>query len=102
VLLRNHSQNVTRKKNSFLDKLNRFTVNFWSKDQYEYFIKIRVSQAEALKERVAGHITQEQLKLLNDFILLEKTSGLERKKLFLQNKFYRSTIWHTIKMIARA
>ena len=102
VLLRNHAQNVTRKKNTLSDKLKRFSTNFWSKDQYEYFIRIRVSQAKALKVRVENHITQEQLKLLNDFILLEETSGLQRKKLLLQNKFYRSTFWHTLKMIARA
>jgi len=102
LLLRNHTQNVTRKKNSLSDKIKRFSSNFWSKDQYEYFIQIRVNQAKALKERVENHITQEQLKLLNDFILLEKTSGLQRKKLFLQHKFYRTTFWHTLKMIARA
>lgn len=102
LLLRNHTQNVTRKKNSLSDKLKRFHSNFWSKEQYEYFIQIRVNQAKALKERVKNHITQEQFKLLNDFILLEKTSGLQRKKLFLQHKFYRTTFWHTFKMIARS
>lgn len=102
LLLRNHTQNVTRKKNSLSDKLKRFHSNFWSKEQYEYFIQIRVNQAKALKERVKNHTTQEQFELLNDFILLEKTSGLQRKKLFLQHKFYRTTFWHTFKMIARS
>ena len=102
LLLRNHTQNVTRKKNSLSDKLKRFSTNFWSKDQYEYFISIRVNQAKALKERVGNNITKDKLELLNKFIQLENTSGLQRKKLFLQNKFYRSTFWHTLKMIARA
>ena len=102
VLLRNHAQNVTRKKNTLSDKLKRFSTNFWSKDQYEYFISIRVNQAKALKERVGNNITKDKLELLNKFIQLENTSGLQRKKLFLQNKFFRSTFWHTLKMIARA
>ena len=102
VLLRDHAKNVTRKKNSFTDKLKRFTSNFLSKEQYEYFIKIRVSQARALKERVAACATPQQLDLINNFILLEKTRGIPRKKIFLHHKFYRTTFWHTLKMIARA
>lgn len=102
LLLRNHSQNVTRKNNSLSDKITRFSSNLLSKKQYEYFIKIRVNQAKALKDRLANHITPEKQKLLNDFILLEETKGLARQKLFLQNQFFRTTFWHTFKMIARA
>jgi len=100
--LRTHSQNVTRKKNSLQDKLKRFSGNFLTKNTYEYFIRIRVAQAKALKERIAGQLTPEQLKLLDDFILLENTKGYLRKRIFLHNKFFRTTFWHTFKMIARA
>lgn len=102
VLLRNHGNNVTRKQNSVSDKVKRLSSNFLSKDQYEYFIKIRVAQAKALKERLEKDINQEQRTLLNNFIQLDTTNGWARKKLFLQNKFFRTTFLHTFKMIARS
>ena len=102
VLLRNHRENVTRKKNSFSDKLKRFTTNFLSKDEYEYFIKIRAEQAKALFERNTNYKTKQQKEALGQFIQLGETKGFSRKKIFLENKFFRTTFWHTFKMIARA
>ncbi|MFN8295973.1 MAG: glycosyltransferase family 2 protein [Chitinophagales bacterium] len=102
VLLRNHSENVTRKKTSFTDKLKRFTGNFLSKDEYEYFIKIRVNQAKALLENHQNHLNKLQIETIQHFIQLESTRGFSRKKLFLQYKFFRTTFWHTFKMITRA
>lgn len=102
VLLRFHAQNATQFNHTLMDKLKRFTTNFLSKEQYEYFIKIRVNQAKALKERTANNISEQQSDLIDKFILLEKTNGFRRKKLLLRYKFYRTTFWHTFKMIARA
>ncbi len=102
ILLRNHTENVTRKKSSLTDKLNRFTINFLSKKEYEYFIKIRVDQARALLNRINAFATHEQRELLKNFLLLENKSGFKRKKILLQNNFFRTTLWHTLKMILRA
>lgn len=102
VLLRNHSENVTRKKTSFTDKLNRFAGNFLSKAEYEYFIKIRTTQAKALLENHQNHLNKLQIETIQHFIQLESTRGFSRKKLFLQYKFFRTTFWHTFKMITRA
>jgi len=102
LLLRNHAQNVTRKSVSILDKLNRFLTNSLSKEQYEHYIKIRVNQAKALQLRASSFINDEHFDVLKNFIKLEKTKGFDRKKIFLQNKFYRTTFLHTLKMILRS
>jgi glycosyltransferase involved in cell wall biosynthesis len=102
LLLRDHAQSVTRKPASLTDKIKRFSTNFLSKKEYEYYIKIRVNQAKALQLRTSSFINEEQFDLLKKFLQLEKTSGMERKKIFIQNKFYRTTFWHTLKMILRS
>lgn len=102
VLLRNHAENVTRKKTSLTDKLKRFASNFLSKDEYEYFIKIRVNQAKTLLERNSNYKNDQQKNTIQQFIQLGETKGFARKKLFLQHKFFRTTFWHTFKMIVRA
>ncbi len=102
LLLRNHTKNVTRKPSSVLQKIKRFSTNFLSKDEYEYYIKIRVEQAKALQLRASSFISDEHFDVLKQFIKLEKTKGLARKKIFLQHQFYRTTPWHTFKMILRS
>ncbi len=102
VLLRNHSQNVTRKQVSFIDKLKRFITNFFSKTEYDHFIRIRVQQAKALQLRTSSFIKDEQYDILKDFISLEKISGWKRKRMMIKRHFYRTTFLHTLKMIFRA
>ncbi|MDB5226604.1 MAG: putative glycosyltransferase [Bacteroidota bacterium] len=102
VLLRNHAQNVTRKQTTISDKLKRFATNFFSKKEYEYFIKIRVSQARALQDRTSNCIEKKNAGTLKNFIRLESTQGFSRKRILLTNKFFRTSLLHTIKMILRA
>lgn len=100
--LRNHTQNITRRQTSVADKLKRFSENFFSGEMYEYFIHIRVRQARALQERCASCMSDAKKITLANFIRLENTKGLSRKKIFLQNKFFRTTFLHTLKMVLRA
>ena len=102
VLLRNHAQNVTRKKNSLTEKTKRFSANFFSNETYEYFITIRVKQAKALLLRIKTYATPTQIDIINAFIQLENTKGITRKKIILKYQFFRTTIRHTLKFIARA
>ncbi len=102
VLLRNHDANVTRKATGITDKFKRMITNTFSTDEYEYFIKIRVQQANALLKRTNHLISAEQTALLRDFLQLADTGGFSRKRIFLRNKFYRTTFFHTLKMILRA
>jgi glycosyltransferase involved in cell wall biosynthesis len=102
VLLRNHGENVTRKKMSASDKAKRYTGNLISKEAYEYFIRIRADQAEALLKRCGLLLDERQKRMLNDFISLRDGIGWRRKKLMLRHKFFRTTLLHTLKMIARA
>lgn len=102
MLLRNHAQNVTRKPASFGAKLKRFSSNLFSGEAYEYFIRIRVAQARALQKRCSGRLSGEQAALISDFTRLESTKGMARRKIFLRHKFFRTTFWHTAKMILRA
>jgi glycosyltransferase involved in cell wall biosynthesis len=102
LLLRNHAQNVTRKKTSITWKLQRFSSNFVSMATYEYFIRIRAEQAKALLQRCAACLNKKQKEMLIDFISLENTRGIVRKRIFLRHKFYRTTFWHTFKLILRA
>jgi glycosyltransferase involved in cell wall biosynthesis len=100
--IRNHADNVTRKKASLVQKLMRFSTHLFSKKEYEYFFQIRIDQAEALLTRCQKHLTIEQVALLNDFIALSHTSGSERRKIIRKRKFFRTTWWHTLKMWLRA
>lgn len=102
VLLRYHDKSVTRKLLTFSEKLKKYFDNLKSGREYEYYIKIRVNQAKALQIRASSFIQEEQYVLLQQFILLENTSGVRRKKIFIKNQFYRTTFWHTFKMIFRA
>ncbi len=100
LLLRNHVQNVTRQKKFSFNKIKRVFENSQSRAMYEYFISIRVAQAEALRERLKSMSYANPI--IDDFILLKESSSWQRKKLMLKNKFYRTTLWHTFKMILRA
>lgn len=102
ILLRNHDQNVTRKTTSLLQKIKRYTVNFFSKNEYEHYIKLRVDQAKALQLRSSSFINDEHFDILKNFIQLEKASSIKRKKIFMKYKFYRTTPWHTFKMVFRS
>lgn len=102
LLLRNHAENVTRKKTSIFQKLKRFSSNFLSKKEYEYYITIRVNQAKALQLRTSTFISDEKFEVLKKFISLENANGISRKKIFIKNQFYRTTPWHTFKMIFRS
>ena len=102
LLLRNHAQNVTRKKSSLFQKIKRFTTNFLSKKEYEYYITLRVNQAKALQLRSSSFISDDNFDILKKFISLEKANGFARKEIFINNQFYRTTPWHTFKMIFRS
>ena len=102
LLLRNHTQNVTRQHNSIFDKLQRASYNLFSKSTYEHFIAIRVSQAEVLLARIRNKISKENSELIENFILLKNAGSWQRKKIFIKNKFYRTTFAHTLKMILRS
>lgn len=102
MLLRNHPASVTRKQLTVWQKIKKYFVNFVSGQEYERYITLRVSQAKALQLRTSTFIQDKDFDLLKRFLLLGKTRGIARKKIFLQNKFYRTTCRHTFKMIWRA
>lgn len=102
LLLRNHTQNVTRKKTTLIQKIKRFTTNFLSKKEYEYYITLRVNQAKAIQLRSSTFISDENFDVIKKFISLENTKGFARKEIFIKNQFYRTTPWHTFKMIFRS
>ena len=102
VLLRNHGSNVTRKQTGIFDKVKRFSQNFLDKSEYEHFIQMRVRQALALQLRTSTFISDDDFDILKDFIRLGKTKGMERRKIMWKRQFFRTTAWHTFKMIARA
>lgn len=102
VLLRDHAQNVTRKKTTWTNKLKRYFSNLISGETYEHYINIRVQQAQALLNRTQSVNSNEQNNALSEFIRLSTTHGLERKRILWKNKFFRTTFRHTFKMLLRA
>lgn len=102
LLLRNHAQNVTRKNYSFTEKIKRYCRNLSDKKTYEHYLKIRIEQAKALMEKCSPQLNKDQIGILHDFISLENVGSMQRKKILLQHKFYRTTFWHSLKMILRA
>lgn len=102
ILLRNHTQNVTRKNFSFAEKIKRYFKNLSDKNAYEQYLKIRIAQAKALMEKCSLQLNNDQIRLLQDFIALENMGSMQRKKIFIKNQFYRTTFLHSLKMILRA
>lgn len=102
VQLRFHQKNVTQIKQTFSSRVKRFSTNFSNKNQFEYFIELRVTQAKELYNRFHTKLNTEQQNILQQFFLLNETKGISRKWLFIKNHFFRTTFRHTIKMILRA
>jgi glycosyltransferase involved in cell wall biosynthesis len=101
VLLRNHDQNVTRKKTTWTQKADRYLENILSDDAYEQMVQSRVGQAQAIRSRYGKQLSSAQLHTLDEFIALGDSRGLKRKWLYLKNGFFRTTFRHTLKMILR-
>lgn len=103
VQLRSHTGNVTRNiHTSTKAKLEQKLTNLNSNATYEYYIQIRSNQADALLERYGSKISSKQKHMLEQFVLLKHTKGLKRKRILVQNKFYRTSILLTLKLILRA
>jgi glycosyltransferase involved in cell wall biosynthesis len=101
VLLRNHDQNVTRKKTTWMQKADRYLENILSDDAYEQMVRVRVGQAKAIRDRYGKQLSSAQSHTLDEFIALEDSRGMKRKWKYLKNGFFRTTFRHTLKMILR-
>lgn len=102
VLIRNHGENVTQRKNNNWLRIKRFYKNFNSKSEYNKHLTIRIEQAKAFYNQYKNEIPEKEKYILEQFLRLEQTKGWERKWIYIKNKFYRTTFFHTLKMIWRA
>jgi glycosyltransferase involved in cell wall biosynthesis len=102
MLIRNHGENVTQRKNNNWMRLKRFYKNFSTQEEYNKHLSVRLKQANAFFLKYHNQLPKDEKKTLEQFLLLEKTSGWERKMIYFKNKFFRTTFFHTLKMIWRA
>lgn len=102
TLLRNHGANVTQRKTSNWKRLKRFYKNFDIKADYLKQLHLRIEQGKAFHQQYFKQLKPENQYILEQFLLLETMSGWKRKMIYIKNKFYRTTFFHTLKMIWRA
>lgn len=102
VLIRNHGENVTQRKNNNWMRLKRFYKNFSTQDEYIKHLMVRIEQAKAFQQQYSSLLPEKEKQILEQFLLLEHTKGWKRKMIYIKNKFYRTTLFHTLKMIWRA
>ncbi|HMU98788.1 MAG TPA: glycosyltransferase family 2 protein [Chitinophagales bacterium] len=102
ILLRNHGANLTQKKTNNFKRLQRFYKNFGTNDEYLKHLNLRIEQGKSFYNEYFNQLSVENQHILEQFLLLETTSGWKRKMIYIKNKFYRTTFFHTLKMIWRA
>jgi glycosyltransferase involved in cell wall biosynthesis len=102
VLIRNHGGNVTQRRSNLSTRLKRFYKNFSTKDEYIKHLHIRIKQGKVLHQKYYHQLSKENQYTLDQFLRLETTSGLERKMIYIKNKFFRTTFLYTLKMLWRA
>lgn len=102
VLIRNHGENVTQRKNNHWLRLKRFYKNFSTNEEYLKHLMVRIEQAKDFYNVYVDKLSDEKKTILEQFLLLENTNGWKRKLIYIKNKFYRTTFFHTLKMIWRA
>lgn len=100
--LRNHEQNVSRKQQNFFQKTKTAIHNFFDRTAYENQLQAKLNQAEAFYKQYQNQLKPNEKKTIEQFLKLSSTNGITRKRIYINNKFYRTTLFATLKMLWKA
>jgi glycosyltransferase involved in cell wall biosynthesis len=102
LLHRVHSANASRAASEHKQQAGKDLGSKISNQNFHNYLFKQTAQAKALLQQYQALLSAHQICLLEDFIRLETTSGLERKRLILKNRFFKNTFAQTLKLILRA
>jgi glycosyltransferase involved in cell wall biosynthesis len=102
ILHRVHTSNASRASSAHKKEASAELGSKVNNKNFHNYLFKQTAQAKALLNHFEGKISTEQRKLLEDFVLLETTSGWKRKQILLKNRFFKNTFTHTLKLILRA
>jgi glycosyltransferase involved in cell wall biosynthesis len=102
ILHRVHTSNASRAASAHKKEASAELGSKVSNKNFHNYLFKQTAQAKALLHHFQHKISAEQKRLLNDFVLLETTSGWERKQIILKNRFFKNTFAHTLKLVLRA
>lgn len=102
ILHRVHTSNASRAASAHKKEASAELGSKVSNKNFHNYLYKQTAQARAILHHFESKISAEQRSLLNDFILLETTSGWKRKQILLKNRFFKNTFAHTLKLVLRA
>ncbi|MCO5230767.1 MAG: glycosyltransferase family 2 protein [Chitinophagales bacterium] len=102
VYHRIHDNNASRAGSAHQKEISNDFANKINNQNFQKYLDKQVLQAQAIHEIYGAQLTQEQNKMLEDFIRLKFTKGVKRKWLIIKNKFFKNTLYNSLKLILRA
>ncbi len=97
-----HDSNASRSASEHKKEAAKDLRSKVNNQNFHNYLFKQVDQAQAVLERLHPDLNDEQQSMLRDFISLKTTKGFKRKWLIVKNRFFKNTIYHTIKLIIRA
>jgi len=102
LLHRIHQRNASRAESQHKKEAKEGIENKLSNANFHNYLFKQVAQAEALLNRHQPLLKTEQIKMLQNFILLKSTRGMQRKMLIIRNRFFKNNLLPTLKLLLRA
>lgn len=97
-----HQKNASRAESEHRKEASKSLSKKINNQNFHNYLFKQVAQAEAILDHLHPQLDQKQINLLQAFIQLRSRSGLSRKWIIVKNRFFKNTIYHTIKLILRA
>jgi glycosyltransferase involved in cell wall biosynthesis len=97
-----HNANASRAKSEHKQAAGKDIRSKISNRNFHQYLFKQADQAAALLAHYGDSLKPEQKKMLEDFVLLRSTSGLQRKAIILRHQFFKNRFIHTLKLLLRA
>jgi glycosyltransferase involved in cell wall biosynthesis len=97
-----HEKNASRAESEHRKETKKDFKSKINNDNFNNYLNKQVDQAQAILDKYQQHLTEHDQKILKEFILLKSTSGIKRKWIIINNKFFKNTVYNTFKLILRA
>lgn len=97
-----HQKNASRAESEHKKEASQAISKKITNQNFHNYLNKQVAQAQAILDHLEPHLDEKQKKIFNDFISLQSRRGVSRKWIIVKNRFFKNTIYHTIKLILRA
>lgn len=97
-----HTSNASRAESEHKKQASQDLSKKINNQNFHNYLYKQVAQAQAILEHLEPQLTSKQIQMLKDFIQLKNQSGWSRKWNIVKNRFFKNTLFHTLKLIIRA